>query len=59
MNKKEAENIAWELSKIIEPVSGPQASMVIANAAIEAVDNIREMSPKIDEALKEIAAPVK
>lgn len=55
MTLKEVNNLSWELFKIINAsknVRGVDASMEIANTAIDAVHNIERMYPKIKTAIR-------
>lgn len=54
MNKKEADDIAWELYQVMDTFkcTGPQCAELVANAAFEAVSNILHEHPKIAEAFK-------
>ena len=55
MNKKEAEDIAWQLLKIEEAteVRGIDSATVIANVALDVVYSILKHHPKIKRAYDE------
>ncbi len=54
MNRKEADDIAYELSKILEDahnVTGLDRAKVVSNTAMDSVHNIVNGHPKIKEAI--------
>lgn len=57
MNKKEAEDIAWELYKVLEDaetVSGKDRGGEIANSAMDSIHNIIRDNPKIKKEIDEL-----
>lgn len=52
MTKKEIENIAWELCRILECAENDNMATSVANKALMAIENISKKYPEIKEEIK-------